>query len=107
MTQAQPPRFVAHCVAPPLTDEHINEHFPSLLESLPPQLQAPYSCLLRLVTQHRVDGSSVNLPARRERDIMATQFDVLPHDGPHRTPAFHLLWYVNELAVGRCPPRAE
>lgn len=108
MTTPPAVTYTGRCIAPPLTDNKIDLHFPALLATLPELLHADYQKLLEIVTIHRKDfQASINMPSQRERNIMATKFEELPTSGEHRNAAFHLLWYVNELAVGRNPSEAK
>jgi len=100
--------FAARCIAPPITSEKLAA-YGGMLDSLPDSpraLKDSFRTCLAIVQQHKAQPETVtkeSLPSQHDRNVMGTQFDSLPSSGPHRDPAFHLLWYVNELAVGRNP----
>lgn len=102
MTAQAPIGFSGRCIAPPVTDKHVKDAWPALAASLPSHIRSDYEKLLVVVRRHK-EGEDVTdaLPSRNQRDIAGIKFDSLRP--PERDAAFHLLWYVNELAVGRNP----
>jgi hypothetical protein len=87
------PLMTGRCIAPPITDE--------LLSSWRQLDISPSFLLCRIVVEARKGGASVDLPTRQEREVFAFEFDQLTE--PMRTPAYHLLWALNEIAIGRSP----
>lgn len=59
--------------------------------------------LLELVIYARDNGVPLptDIPGTDDRNAWSTLFD--DYAEPYRTPAFHLLWCANELALGRMP----
>lgn len=126
-----PPLFHARCIAPPLTDEILTE-CPALADECEPALREAMKDLLLIVQQAKL-GMQVQVPDQSVRNGYAAMFGSLPQGKrgtgimeDHQTPdgrtyqkekyeitnaranqintaAWHLLWYVNELACGRHP----
>lgn len=87
------PMMIARCIAPPITDE--------MLTAWRGLDISPSFLLCRIVVESIKHGGTVDLPTRHERETFGREFDELRE--PARTPAFHLLWAINELALGRSP----
>jgi hypothetical protein len=93
------PLLYARCVAPPITTAMLDAWGP-LFAQLEPRMAELVQWALQIVKAHKA-GGKLKLPSRPWCQSMEAAFEELAE--PHRTPAFHCLWYVNELALGRSP----
>jgi hypothetical protein len=85
--------MTAHCVAPPITRADLERW---------EELFAGHQLRGTFLTLRAILEGWAGIPGTDDRDAMAVLFDTLTE--PHRTPAFHLLWAANELALGRPVP---
>ncbi len=93
------PLMTARCIAPPITPQNLRD-WPALARAMPEPYRSVMNRLLSIVELHR-SGVLGSLPDKSQRDAWGLMFEALAE--PQRTPAFHLLWSVNELSLGRSP----
>lgn len=89
----------ARCIAPELTTELLAS-YRSKQNDIAGDASDAYGHLLLIVEAHQ-QGQEYAVPTRKVLNSYGVTLDRLTGDA--RTPAFHLLWYVQELAVGRNP----
>lgn len=99
MPQRPLPAIFGRCIAPPMTDERLI-NFKQQIANMPASCAALVNTMHDLVSKHKAGQQITNL-SNVELDNIGIMIEVLAE--PQRTPAFHLLWYLKELSVGRTP----
>lgn len=97
--QATQPRYIGRCIAPHV-DAAKFEHWRNAIQAFPESCQAAATSLWELLSAYKL-GELYTLPDAATRQQYAQLFESLTE--PDRTPAFHMLWCVNEIALGRSP----
>lgn len=96
------PAMTGRCFAPPITEANLRD-WPSLFVHQSSHVRGVVAKLRNLVMEARDgDGSLAAPPTAQERKDWGELFDTIKSTIP-RNAAFHLLWAVNEIALGRMP----
>lgn len=93
------PQLLVRCIAPPIRDTDLT-NWQVLIAGMSGEVKAACQTLLGVVSQARL-GQQPELPSPGQRAAWGQLFEQL--EEPARTPAFHMLWAANELALGRTP----
>lgn len=94
-------QLTGRCLAPPITTSMLGE-WESLPTQLAPLEQNAFVSLRDLVLRAQQEARiPEGLPPMAVLNWWQELFEGL--SGPARQAAFHLLWYVKELALGRHP----
>lgn len=88
--------FFARCKAPKLTDDRLN----TALNHSYPSIRS-LAQIVKEAKQNRKIPNAQDIPNKDFVNQIAAQADTL--NGEERDAAFHMIWYVKELLLGRHP----